>query len=148
VPCGVPSVRAIVDAGAAPAVQTASTTSCTGVGGVPYRYQIAETELTVAQWSSSSTRSSTLSTPTVAMSTTCGTLRRVRECGPSTARSTATSARHEASATTWRRESGRTRLTGGMDHRGHRICLGARRYRNAHPASLEVLPAAGLTLAR
>lgn len=45
-----PSVRAIIDQNADPTVQAASSTSCMGVGKVPYRYQIAETELTVAQW--------------------------------------------------------------------------------------------------
>lgn len=45
-----PGVRAIIDQNADPAVQTASATSCMAVGRVGYKYQIAETELTVAQW--------------------------------------------------------------------------------------------------
>lgn len=45
-----PGVRAIIDQDADPAVQAASATNCMGVGQVPYNYQIAETELTVAQW--------------------------------------------------------------------------------------------------
>lgn len=45
-----PAVRAIIDQNADPAVQTASSTNCMGVGKVPYKYQIAEKELTVAQW--------------------------------------------------------------------------------------------------
>ncbi|MFA7266149.1 MAG: hypothetical protein WC054_07540 [Candidatus Nanopelagicales bacterium] len=45
-----PAVRAIIDENADPAVQAASSTNCMGVGKVPYKYQIAETELTVAQW--------------------------------------------------------------------------------------------------
>lgn len=45
-----PSVRAIIEQNADPAVQTASSTNCMGVGKVGYNYQIAETELTVAQW--------------------------------------------------------------------------------------------------
>jgi hypothetical protein len=44
------SVRAIIDDNADPAVQAASATNCMGVGKVPYKYQVAETELTVAQW--------------------------------------------------------------------------------------------------
>jgi streptogramin lyase len=45
-----PAVRAKIDKNADPAVQAASATSCMAVGSVPYEYQIAETELTVAQW--------------------------------------------------------------------------------------------------
>lgn len=45
-----PAVRAAIDLNADPAVQTASATSCMSVGSVAYKYQIAETELTVSQW--------------------------------------------------------------------------------------------------
>ncbi|MFN8126336.1 MAG: SBBP repeat-containing protein [Candidatus Nanopelagicales bacterium] len=45
-----PSVRAIIDKDADPAVQDAAATSCMAVGRVPYAYRIAEKELTVAQW--------------------------------------------------------------------------------------------------
>lgn len=45
-----PAVRAAIDENADPAVQAVSATSCMAVGRVPYRYQIAETELTVGQW--------------------------------------------------------------------------------------------------
>ncbi len=45
-----PSVRAIIDQNADPSVQAASATNCMGVGKVSYNYQVAETELTVAQW--------------------------------------------------------------------------------------------------
>ena len=45
-----PAVRATIDQNADPAVQDVSATSCMSVGRVPYKYKIAETELTVAQW--------------------------------------------------------------------------------------------------
>ena len=45
-----PAVRAKIDQNADPAVQKTSATSCMAVGSVPYKYQIAETELTVGQW--------------------------------------------------------------------------------------------------
>lgn len=45
-----PSVQATIAQNADPAVQAESATSCMAVGRVPYEYQIAETELTVAQW--------------------------------------------------------------------------------------------------
>lgn len=45
-----PAVRAAIKQNADPAVQKVSATSCMAVGGVNYNYQIAETELTVAQW--------------------------------------------------------------------------------------------------
>ncbi|MFZ1362169.1 MAG: NHL repeat-containing protein [Candidatus Nanopelagicales bacterium] len=45
-----PAVRAAINQNADPAVQKVSATSCMAVGGVNYNYQIAETELTVAQW--------------------------------------------------------------------------------------------------
>ena len=45
-----PGVRAIIDQHADPSVQTLSATSCMAVGRVPYKFQIAEKELTVAQW--------------------------------------------------------------------------------------------------
>lgn len=45
-----PGVRAVIDKDPDPAVQASSATSCMGVGRVPYEYQIAETELTIAQW--------------------------------------------------------------------------------------------------
>lgn len=45
-----PAVRDAVDQNADPGVQTTSATSCMSVGRVAYKYQIAETELTVAQW--------------------------------------------------------------------------------------------------
>lgn len=45
-----PSVRAIIDQNADPAVQAASATSCMSVGTVGYEYQIAENELTVSKW--------------------------------------------------------------------------------------------------
>lgn len=45
-----PKVRAQINKNADPAVQKLSATSCMAVGGVKYKYQIAETELTVAQW--------------------------------------------------------------------------------------------------
>lgn len=45
-----PGVRAKINQHADPAVQKLSATSCMAVGGVKYKYQIAETELTVAQW--------------------------------------------------------------------------------------------------
>jgi|GEM_PF-413552 len=45
-----PSVRATIDQNADPSVQAVSATSCMSVGRVGYKYRIAETELTVAQW--------------------------------------------------------------------------------------------------
>lgn len=45
-----PSVRATIDQNADPSVQAVSATSCMAVGRVPYKYQIAETELTVSDW--------------------------------------------------------------------------------------------------
>jgi streptogramin lyase len=45
-----PSVRETIDQHADPSVQTVSATSCMKVGRVKYKYQIAEKELTVAQW--------------------------------------------------------------------------------------------------
>jgi streptogramin lyase len=45
-----PSVRAAIDLNADPSVQAVSATSCMSVGRVAYKYQIAETELTVSQW--------------------------------------------------------------------------------------------------
>lgn len=45
-----PGVRAQIDQNADPSVQAASATSCMSVGQVPYEYQIAETEFTVANW--------------------------------------------------------------------------------------------------
>ncbi len=45
-----PAVRAAIDLNADPAVQAVSATSCMKVGRVGYKYGIAETELTVAQW--------------------------------------------------------------------------------------------------
>lgn len=45
-----PSVQATIEQNADPSVQAESATSCMAVGSVPYEYQVAETELTVAQW--------------------------------------------------------------------------------------------------
>ena len=45
-----PGVRATINAGADPAVQKVSATSCMAVGGVDYAFRIAETELTTAQY--------------------------------------------------------------------------------------------------
>ena len=45
-----PEVIATVAENADPAVQAESANNCMGVGGVPYKYRIAEMELTVKQW--------------------------------------------------------------------------------------------------
>jgi sugar lactone lactonase YvrE len=45
-----PAVQAATQAAPDPAVQKQASTSCMEVGSVPYTFDIAETELTVAQW--------------------------------------------------------------------------------------------------
>ena len=45
-----PGVMAAVAQAPDPAVQKVSSNNCMAVGGVPYRFDIAETELTVSQW--------------------------------------------------------------------------------------------------
>ena len=45
-----PGVTAFAQTWADPAVQAVSATSCMGIGGVDYTYNVGETELTTAQW--------------------------------------------------------------------------------------------------
>lgn len=45
-----PAVQAAAQAAPDPSVQKVASTSCMAVGSVPYTFDIAETELTVAQW--------------------------------------------------------------------------------------------------
>lgn len=45
-----PAVQAATEADPDPAVQKGSTTTCMGIGAVPYTFDIGETEITTAQW--------------------------------------------------------------------------------------------------
>ena len=99
-----PSVQAIIDQNADPSVQAASATNCMGVGRVSYNYQVAETELTVAQWA---TFLNTVD-PNGHNKHHLWDAAQAPACGRSTGRSTATSVPREVSTTTSHRRNGPT----------------------------------------